>query len=133
MRATRRSGQRRALALLEAQYYRHLMFASCAWFFEDLDRIEPRNAIGYGLRALREAEQRPQAGPAHRLRQRSARRAQLRDWPHWRRHAGRCPGHVLRRRLWVATGAQARTGHDRPLASEPVREKSRQQGSVVVA
>jgi hypothetical protein len=32
------------------------MFASCAWFFEDLDRIEPRNAIGYGLRALREAE-----------------------------------------------------------------------------
>jgi alpha-amylase/alpha-mannosidase (GH57 family) len=49
-------GQRRAFALLEAQYYRHLMFASCAWFFEDLDRIEPRNAIGYGLRALREAE-----------------------------------------------------------------------------
>lgn len=49
-------GRRRAFALLEAQYYRHLMFASCAWFFEDLDRIEPRNAIGYGLRALREAE-----------------------------------------------------------------------------
>jgi hypothetical protein len=48
--------RRRAFALLEAQYYRHLMFASCAWFFEDLDRIEPRNAIGYGLRALREAE-----------------------------------------------------------------------------
>ena len=49
-------GQRRALALAEAQYYRHIMFASCAWFFEDLDRIEPRNAIRYGLRALREAE-----------------------------------------------------------------------------
>jgi hypothetical protein len=49
-------GKRRAFALLETQYYRHLMFASCAWFFEDLDRIEPRNAIGYGLRALREAE-----------------------------------------------------------------------------
>ena len=56
MRSDQRSGQRRAFALLEAQYYRHLMFASCAWFFEDLDRIEPRNAIGYGLRALREAE-----------------------------------------------------------------------------
>jgi hypothetical protein len=41
-----------ALALLEAQYYRHLMFASCAWFFDDLDRIEPRNAIAYGFRAL---------------------------------------------------------------------------------
>jgi Domain of unknown function (DUF3536) len=53
---SRTSGRRRAFALLEAQYYRHLMFASCAWFFEDLDRIEPRNAIGYGLRALREAE-----------------------------------------------------------------------------
>jgi len=53
---TATSGRRRAFALLEAQYYRHLMFASCAWFFEDLDRIEPRNAIGYGLRALREAE-----------------------------------------------------------------------------
>jgi hypothetical protein len=50
------TGPRRAFALLEAQYYRHLMFASCAWFFDDLDRIEPRNAIGYGLRALREAE-----------------------------------------------------------------------------
>jgi hypothetical protein len=49
-------GRRRVFAALEAQYYRHLMFASCAWFFEDLDRIEPRNAIGYGLRALREAE-----------------------------------------------------------------------------
>ena len=49
-------GKRRSFALLETQYYRHLMFASCAWFFEDLDRIEPRNAIGYGLRALREAE-----------------------------------------------------------------------------
>ncbi|MGE3911305.1 MAG: DUF3536 domain-containing protein [Chloroflexota bacterium] len=51
-----RTSQRRVFGLLEAQYYRHLMFASCAWFFEDLDRIEPRNAIGYGLRALHEAE-----------------------------------------------------------------------------
>src|ERR1043165_7408882 len=51
-----RRGRRRVFAALEAQYYRHLMFASCAWFFEDLDRIEPRNAIGYGLRALCEAE-----------------------------------------------------------------------------
>ena len=32
------------------------MFASCAWFFDDLDRIEPRNAIGYGVRAALEAE-----------------------------------------------------------------------------
>jgi alpha-amylase/alpha-mannosidase (GH57 family) len=49
-----RSDQGRAavFALLEGQYYRHLMLASCAFFFDDLDRIEPRNAIGYGLRAL---------------------------------------------------------------------------------
>ena len=50
------SGRHRTFTLLEAQSFRHLMFASCAWFFEDLDRIEPRNAIGYGLRALAEAE-----------------------------------------------------------------------------
>jgi len=57
-RHARRSdvGRQRALRLLEAQTSRHLMFASCAWFFEDLDRIEPRYAIGYGLRALTEAE-----------------------------------------------------------------------------
>jgi len=68
-----RSGQRRAFALLEGQYYRHLMFASCAWFFEDLDRIEPRNAIRYGLRALREAES------VHRLDLHSAYSSDLRS------------------------------------------------------
>ena len=54
-RAASKSGLERALELLGGQYYRHLMFASCAWFFDDLDRIEPRNAIAYGLRALRAA------------------------------------------------------------------------------
>jgi alpha-amylase/alpha-mannosidase (GH57 family) len=48
-------GRDLAMSLLEGQYYRHLMYASCAFFFEDLDRIEPRNAILYGLRALRAA------------------------------------------------------------------------------
>lgn len=43
-------GQRMSV-LLAAQYYRHLMFTSCAFFFEDLDRIEPRNAIAYAMRA----------------------------------------------------------------------------------
>jgi alpha-amylase/alpha-mannosidase (GH57 family) len=47
------AGEERAAALLEGQYYRHLMFASCAFYFEDLDRIEPRIAIANGLRALR--------------------------------------------------------------------------------
>ncbi len=38
--------------LLEAQYYRQLMFTSCAFFFEDLDRIEPRNNIAMAARAI---------------------------------------------------------------------------------
>ncbi|MBI4495188.1 MAG: DUF3536 domain-containing protein [Chloroflexi bacterium] len=37
--------------LLEAQYYRQLMFTSCAFFFEDLDRLEPAKVIAYGARA----------------------------------------------------------------------------------
>lgn len=41
-----------ALRLLEAQYYRQLMFISDAFFFEDLDRIEPRKAIVYAARAI---------------------------------------------------------------------------------
>ena len=71
-------GRRRALALLEGQVYRHLMLASCAWFFEDLDRIEPRNAIGYGLRALRQAE------AVHGLDLLSAYAADLRGAKSWR-------------------------------------------------
>jgi hypothetical protein len=42
----------RILALLEAQFYRQRMYASCAFFFEDLDRPEPRYAIANGLHAL---------------------------------------------------------------------------------
>jgi hypothetical protein len=51
-RRPRTDDRGRALAALEGRYHRHLMFASCAWFFEDLDRIEPRNAIAYGLGAI---------------------------------------------------------------------------------
>ncbi|MCL5958772.1 MAG: DUF3536 domain-containing protein [Chloroflexi bacterium] len=40
------------LTLLEAEYYRQLMFTSCAFFFEDLDRIEPRNSIADAARAI---------------------------------------------------------------------------------
>ncbi len=34
-----------ALRLLQAQMYKHQMYTSCAWFFEDIDRIEPKNAL----------------------------------------------------------------------------------------
>ena len=43
--------QRLAL-LLQAQFYRQRMYASCTFFFDDLDRHEPRYAIANGVRAL---------------------------------------------------------------------------------
>jgi len=42
----------RLLWLLEAQFYRQRMYASCAFFFEDLDRLEPRYAIANAVRAM---------------------------------------------------------------------------------
>ena len=42
----------RMLKLLEAQFYRQRMYASCTFFYEDLDRLEPRYAIANGVRAL---------------------------------------------------------------------------------
>jgi len=41
-----------ALLLLEAQYYQQYSFTSCGFFFEDLDRIEPRNDIAFARRAI---------------------------------------------------------------------------------
>lgn len=38
--------------LLQAQYERQRMFTSCGWFFEDLDRIEPRNNLAYAAMAI---------------------------------------------------------------------------------
>ena len=38
--------------LLEAEYYAQAMFTSCGFFFEDLDRIEPRNDIAFARRAI---------------------------------------------------------------------------------
>jgi hypothetical protein len=38
--------------LLEAEYYAQWMYTSCGFFFEDLDRIEPRNDIAFGRRAI---------------------------------------------------------------------------------
>lgn len=38
--------------LLRAQYERQKMYASCAWFFEDFDRIEPKNSVAYAAQAI---------------------------------------------------------------------------------
>ncbi len=40
------------LQLLDAQYFAQWMFTSCGFFFEDLDRIEPRNDIAFARRAI---------------------------------------------------------------------------------
>jgi len=42
----------RADLLLRAQYERQRMYTSCGWFFEDFDRIEPRNNVIYAAQAL---------------------------------------------------------------------------------
>jgi alpha-amylase/alpha-mannosidase (GH57 family) len=55
-RALSPSERQRVLTLLEAQRYRLAMYASCAFFWDDLDRIEPRNAIANALQALRLVE-----------------------------------------------------------------------------
>jgi hypothetical protein len=47
----------RATLLLEAQRERQRMFTSCGWFFEDFDRIEPRNCVAYAAQAVRLARQ----------------------------------------------------------------------------
>ena len=44
--------EERTLLLLEAQYYHQYSFTSCGFFFEDLDRIEPRNNIAFARRAI---------------------------------------------------------------------------------
>jgi len=38
--------------LLRAQYERQRMFTSCGWFFDDYDRIEPRNNTAYAAQAV---------------------------------------------------------------------------------
>ena len=48
--------QQRLSWMLEAQRLRQQMYASCGWFFEDFDRIEPRNNVVYAASAVYLAE-----------------------------------------------------------------------------
>ncbi|MGC9520597.1 MAG: DUF3536 domain-containing protein [Anaerolineae bacterium] len=43
---------RQIISLLEAQIHRQRMFVSCAFFFDELERIEPRYAIASAVQAL---------------------------------------------------------------------------------
>jgi hypothetical protein len=42
----------RAHLMLEAQRERQRMFTSCGWYFEDFDRIEPKNNVAYAAQAM---------------------------------------------------------------------------------
>lgn len=44
--------QQQLLSLLAAQLHRQRMYTSCAFFFEDLERLEPRYAISNAVQAL---------------------------------------------------------------------------------
>lgn len=44
--------QRRLGILLEAQRQRQRMYTSCGWFFDDFDRIEPKNNVAYAAQAV---------------------------------------------------------------------------------
>lgn len=40
------------IQMLEAQLFRQKMYASCAWFFDDFNRIEPKNCLANAARAV---------------------------------------------------------------------------------
>jgi hypothetical protein len=42
---------RKIQLILLAQYERQRMYTSCGWFFDDFDRIEPRNNVAYAAQA----------------------------------------------------------------------------------
>jgi hypothetical protein len=44
------------ILLLESQRERQRIFTSCGWFFEDFDRIEPKNVLAYAAQAVRLAQ-----------------------------------------------------------------------------
>ena len=43
--------------LLKAQFNRQRMYTSCGFFFEDFDRIEPKNSVAYAVHAIRLTKQ----------------------------------------------------------------------------
>lgn len=58
----------RLIRLLEAQFYRQRMYASCTFFFDDLDRHEPTYAIANAARALQLTQQATGEDLSHRFR-----------------------------------------------------------------
>ena len=97
---------RRVHLMLEAQRERQRMFTSCGWFFDDFDRIEPKNNVAYAAQAVRlarlatgvdleqavVADLQPGGQPAHS----HARRPGIFASPATRRRGAEC-AHRLRR------------------------------------
>lgn len=100
--------RRRALELLEGQYHRHLMFVSCAFFFEDLDRLEPRIALAQALRAI------ALAPPAQRGELLATFRADLASARSWR--TGRSGADLLDELAARRSGGRAAPRRGRQLA-----------------
>ncbi len=50
--ATRLLNIERSRNLLEAQREKQKMFTSCGWFFDEFDRIEPRNNLAYAAKSV---------------------------------------------------------------------------------
>ncbi len=57
-------GMQRARELLELERAVLRMFTSCAWFFDDVDRIETRQVLRYAARALELSAAAPHLAPA---------------------------------------------------------------------
>ena len=55
-RAPTSEALRRIHLVLESQRERQRMFTSCGWFFDDFDRIEPRNNVAYAAQAVHLAQ-----------------------------------------------------------------------------
>jgi len=63
------SGRRTAWKLLAMQQWALASFASCAWFFDEISRLEPVNGLTFALRALELARQTGAADVSPRLEQ----------------------------------------------------------------
>jgi predicted glycosyl hydrolase (DUF1957 family) len=92
-----REGLHELAILLRAQFERQRMFTSCGWFFDDFDRIEPRNNVAYAAQAVLLTEKAVEED----LTQMSL--AALSDVKSWR--TGLCADEVFRRHLQRAEKA----------------------------
>ena len=86
--------------LLRAQYERQRMFTSCGWFFDDFDRIEPRNNVAYAAQAVLLTEK---AVEVDLTKQALAALSPVRSW-----RTGLCADEVFRKHLQRAYKAWTR-------------------------